>query len=119
MHWHKEDVENFFGARFTLHDPMLEMRFTAGGIRYRLYLSEQSGTMFLTGDVHNPDCAFPAIEIDCDCGCIAESEALGVGPVLLFYATAEEQREHLRLCVTRDGNGRFSFSPHWARISPD
>lgn len=113
MHWQKERVESFFGAKFAWVDPMHEIRFDAGGIHYRLWLDEQRGSLFLTGDVRNPDYSFPAIEIGCDCRRIEEIEASDVGPVLLFYASQDKHQQHLRLCITRDGEHRFSISPHW------
>ena len=114
MHWQKECVETFFGANLAGNDPMQEMRFEAGGMRYYLCLSEQIGWLRLTGDVRDPECAFPAMEVECECRHIEQTEASGVGPVLLFYASPDKRQEHLRLCITRD-RGRFSISPHWQR----
>ena len=113
MHWQKEHVENFFGAPFTWIDPMHEMRFEAAGVRYLLWLDEQSESLFLRGDVRNPDCSFPAIEVGCQCRRIEQTEASGVGPVLLFYASSDKRQEHLRLCITRTPERCFSISPHW------
>ncbi len=91
------------------------MRFVAGGIRYRLWLDELGGSLFLTGDVRDPDYSFPAIEVGCECGRIEETEADEVGPVLLIYASQDKDQNHLRLCITRDRERRFSISPHWQR----
>jgi hypothetical protein len=113
MHWAKETLERFFGAKLTSFDAFHEMRFEAGGIRYRLCLLEHDSSLFLTGDVQNPDYSLPAIEIGFVCRHIEETEASNVGPVLLFYASPDKQYEHLRLCITRDPENRFSISPHW------
>src|ERR1700722_3745621 len=113
MNWQKESVESFFGASFVWIDSMLEMRFEAGGIRYRLWLFEERSMLVLTGDVRDPDCSFPAIEVGCECRNIEETEASGVGPVLRFYASPDKNRERLRLCITRDRDLRFSISPCW------
>jgi hypothetical protein len=121
MNWQKDNVEDFFGARFVSKDAleigsMLELRFEAGGIRYRLWIFEKRGMLLLTGDVRDPDCSFPAIEIGCECRYIEETKAGDVGPVLLFYASPDRNQEHLRLCITRDRELRVSISPHWRQI---
>lgn len=117
MDWQKEMLEQFFGAEFAWIDPMHEMRFESGGIRYRLWLLDHM--LFLTGDVRDPDDSFPAIEIGCECRDIEETEASGVGPVLHVYASIGRDHEQLRLCITRDREGRFSISPHWPQPGAD
>jgi hypothetical protein len=114
MHWQKQVVEEFFGAQFTFIEPLHELRFEAGGMRYRLWLDDQRHLLVLTGDVHNADDAFPAIEIGCRCERIEQTQAIGVGPVLLFYDNPDNSQEHLRLCITRTGDRRFSIAPRLA-----
>lgn len=113
MQWPKERLENFFEAKSTRVGRMHELRFEAGGIRYRLWLDERRDWLFLTGDVRDPDRSFPAIEVGCECRRIEETKASAVGPVLLFYASSDKAQEYLRLCITRDHEHRFSISPHW------
>jgi hypothetical protein len=118
MHWNKSQVENFFGAAFTSADTIHEMRFDVGRLRYYLILDESKHFMALHADSDSPDSAFPAIELQFDCSRIEQTEASGVGPVLLFFASSERVIEHLRLCVTRTKHHTFSLSPHWQKYEP-
>jgi hypothetical protein len=59
----KTNLESFFGAQFTRIDSIEEMRFEAGGMRYRLQLHEQRDLLFLTGDARDPDSAFPPLRL--------------------------------------------------------
>jgi hypothetical protein len=118
MHWTKEHIERFFGAPFIWVDPFHEMRFEASGIRYLLWIDEQKESLFLRADTSNPDSSFPAFEIGCQCKRIEETEAIGVGPVLHFYASREKCQDYIRLCVTRTRGHSFSLSPHWPQYEP-
>lgn len=118
MHWNKSQVESFFGVAFVSADRIHEMRFDAGRLRYYMILDETKHFMALHADSDNPDSAFPAIELQFQCSRVEQTEASGVGPVLLFFASDERIIEHLRLCVTRTKQYAFSLSPHWEQFEP-
>ena len=114
MHWQKERVEAFLGGNFTQLDQQIqEMRFEAGAVRYLLWVHEQTESVILRADPHDPGCPFPVIEVECQCTRIEESEAIAVGPVLLFCATSDMSSKNVRIRITRTREGRLSIATHW------
>ena len=122
MQWTKAHVEAFFGKAFTKVDSpnvIHEMRFEVRGFQYLLWIDEQRESLFLWGDTHfPPECSFPAVEIGGQCRRIEETQAIGVGPVLLFYESSEKSREHIRLCITRCSADVFSIASSWLIHEP-
>lgn len=89
------------------------MRFSAGGMNYQLWYFEEQGQLFFKADPVNTEVAFPALEFGFRCDRVSETEARGVGPVLLFYSGDE-----VRLGVTKTSEGCFSLSPNWTDEAP-
>lgn len=112
MHWNKQQVESFFGNVFISTSHIHEMHFGFGDLKYYVRLDEASHLVVLNADPSRPDSAFPAIELQFQCARIEQTEAGGVGPVLLFYASDKKENEALRLCITRTKEHTFSLSPH-------
>jgi hypothetical protein len=122
MQWTKEHVEAFFGKAFTKVDStneIHEIRFEVRNFHYLLWIDEQKESLFLWGDTrYPPECSHPAIEIGGQCRRIEETEAIGIGPVLLFYESSEKCREHIRLCITRAPANVFSVASSWPIHEP-
>jgi hypothetical protein len=106
-------LETFFANQWDEFDQLREMRFSACGMNYQLWLVEERNWLFFKVDPVNTDVAFPALEFGFRCDRLREATAAGVGPVLLFYSG-----ETVRLAVTKTSAGCFSLSPNWTDEPP-
>ena len=105
-----ELLERFFGGKFKSLEaqiPFMEMMIEAPGIRYRLLVIEEH-TFVFNGDPVDPSVSCPAIEIGTEFDGIRQTEALGIGPVLLVGL-----KNKIRLWILRMPDGRISVSPNW------
>jgi hypothetical protein len=112
----KTALAKFFQAEWSsegfLSQANAEILFERGGIKYSLWaLEDKEPQVFLRADPSNPSIAFPAFEMRFSCHEVRETEAMNVGPVLLFYGKDAQSKEVIRMTVTQLPNGSLSWCP--------